>query len=337
MLDSSSLFNARASFAPNADVYTDLNGLNAIKQQGRIADEQALRKVAEQFESMFVNMMLKSMRAANKVFAEDGLLNSFETDMHQQMLDNQLSVSLTQGRGTGLADVFFQQLQQQFLRSDVQGTADRFNKQIQRSRNMPFISNTAPLPEDATLPGAANSVAAAVPTEGSKAQETRTIADKLFKTPVEFVKRLAPQLEQAAQSLGLDVRAMLAQAALETGWGKRVIENANGESTFNLFGIKADNSWQGDSVRVSTLEYENLQAKRKMDDFRAYNSFAESAADFVQFLRSNPRYQQALDMTDNVGKFWHELQNAGYATDPQYANKLQQIYRMIDVDDALGD
>ncbi len=316
--------------SPLADsqVFTDIKGLNAIKQQGRIDGDEALRNVAQQFESMFVNIMLKSMRAANQVFAKDGLFNSFESDMHQQMYDNQLSLNLTAGKGIGLADVLFRQMQQQFSRPDSAQSQDQvlaFNPE-QRMGSIAQPSSGEKTVADNQQPRVT------VPSIGDLLPQD---VKQAFSSPQDFVATLLPALKGAAKSLGLDPKALLAQAALETGWGKHFIEQADGSSSFNLFGIKATGGWSGGAATVPTVEFENGVAKRKYESFRIYDSFAQSAMDFVQLLQNSPRYQKAVDAVDNIGQFWQELQNAGYATDPHYAKKLNTILQGDTLQEAL--
>ncbi len=339
MLDTNTALNSQAELMKSGSVYTDLQGLSGLKRLGKQSEESALRSVAQQFESMFVHMMLKSMRAANKAFQEGNLLHSFESDMHQQMLDHQMSLSLSEGQGIGLADVLFKQMQQQYSRPAVQGNAEETGKVAadEFRRSVGGINLSAlHSPAGQLVHSMLNEQQSVSQLEKTKAQETSRMADTLFDTPAQFIRRLLPELSSAARHLGLDVKALVSQAALETGWGKRVIERADGQSSHNLFGIKADKSWDGNAVRVPALEYRQGLAERSLESFRAYDSFAESAMDYVNFLKSNPRYQRALSITENVAGFWQELQNAGYATDPNYADKLLNIYRNIDIGNALS-
>lgn len=327
MFDDNTTVSSRSPLA-DAQVFTDLKGLNAIKQQGRIDGDDALRNVAQQFESMFVNMMLKSMRAANQVFAKDGLFNSFEADMHQQMYDNQLSLNLTAGNGIGLADVLFRQMQQQFSRADsVQSKGGELAFSTEARRAIALNQDTVNDAEPATEPSliSLQSISELVPKE----------IKQVFSSPQQFVETLLPAVKDAAKNLGLHPKALLAQAALETGWGKHFIEKSDGSSSFNLFGIKASGGWNGGSAIVPTVEFENGIAKRKYESFRIYDSFAQSAMDFAQLLQSSPRYQKAVEAVDNIGQFWKELQDAGYATDPQYAKKLNTILHGNTLQEAL--
>ena len=140
---------------------------------------------------------------------------------------------------------------------------------------------------------------------------------------------MLPMAEAAAEKIGVDPRYLVAQAALETGWGKSIIRTRDGESSHNLFGIKSHNSWEGDSARVLTTEYRGGKAVKEAASFRAYDSYAHSFDDYVSFLQGNGRYEKALASTDKPEQFARELQKAGYATDPQYARKIAQIARQM--------
>ncbi|MGI9288919.1 MAG: flagellar assembly peptidoglycan hydrolase FlgJ [Pseudomonadales bacterium] len=287
----------------SAGAYTDLNALHGIKTQGRESQDEGLKATAKQFESLFLHLMLKSMRDANKVFSEDNYFTGFESEFHQEMLDSQLSVSLTEGQGMGLADALYAQMQQQF-------GANKGDKILAAVKQAGY--SVAPVPKD-ELADAAITVL----------EESGAIT---IDSPRDFIEKLLPYAEAAGRELGVEPKALLAQAALETGWGKHIVRKSNGEIAFNAFGIKADKGWQGERVQVATLEYNGTTASKQQAQFRSYNSFAESFADYAQFIKSNPRYQEALAAADNVNNYWKELQAAGYATDPAYAQKLASIY-----------
>jgi len=150
-----------------------------------------------------------------------------------------------------------------------------------------------------------------------------------FKSAKEFMETMLPMAEKAAAQLGVDPTYLVAQAALETGWGKSIIKQGDGSSSYNLFGIKTHNTWGGDSARVMTTEYQNGKPVKEAASFRSYESFAHSFEDYVSFLQSNGRYEKALSSTANPEQFARELQKAGYATDPQYARKVSQIARKL--------
>jgi len=147
----------------------------------------------------------------------------------------------------------------------------------------------------------------------------------VFESPDEFVENLWPHAQQAAEKLGVNPKAILAQAALETGWGKYPIAKENGAASFNLFGIKADGRWSGDRAVVNTLEFRDGVAKREKAAFRAYDSFGQSFDDYANFLSSSERYKDALQSGDDASMFAASLQKGGYATDPKYSEKIDSI------------
>jgi flagellar protein FlgJ len=141
----------------------------------------------------------------------------------------------------------------------------------------------------------------------------------------DFISKLRPHAEQAARELGVDPNALLAQAALETGWGRSVPCNAQGDCSFNLFGIKAGSQWSGATVNVPTLEFEDGIPVRKVERFRAYDSPADSFRDYAALIRDSSRYASARGAGDNVEAFATALQQGGYATDPHYAQKIAAV------------
>ncbi|MEX6503082.1 flagellar assembly peptidoglycan hydrolase FlgJ [Pseudomonas zhanjiangensis] len=357
----------------DSGAFTDLNRLNQFKVGGD--SEQNIRKVAQEFESLFLNQMLKAMRSAGEVFGEGNFMNSNESKTYQDMYDQQLSVTLSNNQnGIGLADVLERQMTQ------MKGVSSRPN---------PFAQVEAPVPSAPSQPLAKvdsrrddtallNQRRLALPSKlgdrllagispageasdskplagadwipakafaaprdkaltldgsdsisGNRLAQAATPGKSVFSSPQEFVAAMLPMAEKAAEKIGVEARYLVAQAALETGWGKSIIRQKDGSSSHNLFGIKTHNSWQGDSARVQTTEYKGGQAVKEAASFRAYDSYAQSFEDYVSFLQSNGRYQGALKSTDNPERFVRELQQAGYATDPQYARKVSQIARQM--------
>ncbi|MHB8255649.1 MAG: glucosaminidase domain-containing protein [Acidiferrobacterales bacterium] len=262
---------------PDASVYTNLQGLDqlsaAVRRDGDT--KQNLREVASQFEALFTQMMLKSMRKAN---FGDPLFGGKQVSFYQDLYDNQLALLLSQGRGLGLADMLVKQLG---------GAAQSSGK-----------------PEAPTKTNAASFSAA---------------------DPRKFVRTLWPEAVHAARAVGVSAAVLLAQAAHETGWGQSIAQMPDGTSSYNLFGIKADASWSGPSATVPTLEYVDGVAKRGAAAFRVYGSYAQSFSDYVQFLKTNPRYTQALKSANDPAAFVDALQKAGYATDPGYAREIQAV------------
>ena len=161
------------------------------------------------------------------------------------------------------------------------------------------------------------------------AQAAGSAGKKAFGSKDEFIAAMLPMAEKAAEKIGVDPRYLVAQAALETGWGKSIIRHSDGSSSHNLFGIKTHNSWDGESTKVLTTEYKGGKAVKEAASFRQYDSFAQSFEDYVSFLQSNGRYETALKSTENPERFVRELQQAGYATDPHYARKINQIARQM--------
>lgn len=328
----------------NPNVYTDLSGLNAISQLGRENTPAALRQVAQQFESLFLNIMLKAMRDSTKSFGEGNFLNSNEMEFHQQNFDNQLSLHLSQSAGLGLADVLYEQMLGQFgleapapeatAAASIMGPLE--TSLLQRH---PLPAQPSPPPAQTVRALEPRPAAVTVDTRGSdprkalirlKMVETggggmRAAGEQSIDSPQEFVRRLYPLAERAAERIGVDPRMLLAQSALETGWGRRMIARPDGVSTHNLFGIKADERWSGPRANVNTTEYEDGVVRLEKAAFRSYDSYEDSFNDYVDFLEGNPRYREALNNSHDAESFARHLQEAGYATDPVYARKLTRV------------
>jgi peptidoglycan hydrolase FlgJ len=358
----------------DSGAYNDLNRLNQFKVGGD--SEKNIRKVAQEFESLFLNEMLKAMRSANEVFGEGNFMNSNESKTYQDMYDQQLSVSMSNNQnGIGLADVLVRQMSKiknvssrpnPFAKVDepspaapskpmakAGGERDDAALLNQRRLSLPvsmtnrLLAGIEPATDTAVghalaqqdwLP--AKSFAApgdkALSLNGSDAISGRRVAQlaggagkKAFGSKDEFIAAMLPMAEKAADKIGVDPRYLVAQAALETGWGKSIILHSDGSSSHNLFGIKTHNSWDGESAKVLTTEYKGGKAVKEAASFRQYDSFAQSFEDYVSFLQSNGRYETALKSTDNPERFVRELQQAGYATDPNYARKINQIARQM--------
>ncbi|MGZ8181640.1 MAG: flagellar assembly peptidoglycan hydrolase FlgJ [Methylobacter sp.] len=327
----------------NADVYTDFNGLAKLKGQARKDSPEALKEVAKQFESIFLNNVLKSMRAAKLA---DGAMDNDQSKFYNDMYDQQLAVHLSGSPGVGLADLIVKQLSPEKPKNEKQDIEDYLNRSGGLSRSAaeqvhavnrqvsgktgsfadgqamvtPYRQDRSPLDEMTEFPF--NSDRAV--------QSMRTLKDGHalpIQSAEEFVRRLHPLAVEAAKELGVDPKVILAQAALESGWGRSVIKSGNGSNSFNLFNIKADKSWQGKQVQVATLEFDQGIAKKVNAGFRSYNSFEDSFRDYVDFIKSNPRYSDALKKAGNAEQYMHELQRAGYATDPKYTSKVMSIYQ----------
>lgn len=306
------------TISANPNVYTDLQGLTQLRGQAQQKSPEALREAARQFEALFVQMMLKSMRDAK---IGEGLMDSEQSDMYRDMYDKQIAMEMTRQRGLGLAAMIVKQLDGNAApaapaAAHLSSGSPAFAIQPgQRAAAPHAVSNSSQTPFIDTLPAFA-------PAYGAHAQ-TAPPAD--LSTPQAFVQNVWPHAQQAARDLGVRPEVLVAQAALETGWGRSVMQQADGSSSHNLFGIKASAGWDGPQVSVPTLEYADGIAVRTRASFRAYGSFADSFNDYVDFLKSNPRYRDALAQADNPAAFADALQRAGYATDPAYAQKITAI------------
>ncbi|MEQ1635477.1 MAG: flagellar assembly peptidoglycan hydrolase FlgJ [Methylococcales bacterium] len=306
----------------NADVYTDFNGLAKLKTEAKEQDPEALKQVAKQFESLFLSMVLKSMRQAK---IGDGAMDSDQSKFYQDMYDQQLAVNLSGESGIGLANLMVKQL------SPTQATASTDTKDITDYIQYP-IQNA----DEATLPKQVKlALLKHVDTDLSSEAVTAPQFDALMKnvpdldaktSKQDFVEQLLPLAQKAAAELGVEPKVLIAQAALETRWGRSVIKNRDGTSSYNLFNIKTGKAWDGKQARVSTLEFEDGMPKKVSSGFRAYSSYAESFNDYVKFIKEKPRYADALRQVSNPERYMQELQQAGYATDPQYAGKVMSIY-----------
>lgn len=276
-----------------SDDYFNISALSDIKKLSQKDSKAALQQVASQFETIFMKMMLKSMRDAsfgNPLFDSDSA--KFYRDMH----DDQLALKLSNAGGVGIANMLVKQLEQY----------------------LPATNDKLHAPEEIT------------PKSIEKQAENKPI-----QSPKEFVERLWPEAERAANKLGVSPKVLLAQAALETGWGKFVIQAPDGKNSHNLFNIKADQRWKGEKATISTVEYVGGVAQRQQADFRVYDSFSHSFEDYVNFLQENPRYKKALNLAHDSGAYLKSLQEAGYATDPKYAEKIQRILKELPANDAL--
>lgn len=299
-----------------APSYTDFQALTTLRAEARNAPTEALDEVASQFESLFVQMMLKSMRDAT---VEGGLFDSHQMEMYQQMFDQQISLDIAQNGGVGLAETLVSQLGGN---KPVDASPEALVGQEDSPQPLVALNRAAADIKRQVLGlygGSSNDRSEPLVDLGEQQQESW-----LPSSPEDFIRGVWEHAVNAAKELGLDPEVLVAQSALETGWGKKVIKADQG-SSFNLFGIKADDRWSGKAATVSTVEFRDGLAVLERASFRAYDSLASAFNDYVDFLKSNPRYQQALDKVSDSKEFLVELQSAGYATDPRYAEKILGI------------
>jgi flagellar protein FlgJ len=339
--------NPNTTYSGTVDTGTDLTqrfaldvqGFDAMRAQAGSSPQQALKSTAKQFDAVFMQMMLKSMREATP---QDGILDSNDSKQYQSMLDQQLAQQLS-SKGVGVANALITQL----------------------SRNAGFDVGPGGIGGAKTLPGNGNAIGGMLGGAGgaggdagnaamlnalaraySNAQSNGTLAagkgysaQSALTPPLRgkgaspkvdaFVDKMAAPAQAASAATGIPARFIVGQAALESGWGKGEIKNADGSSSHNVFGIKATSDWKGKTVSAVTTEYENGKARKVVQKFRAYDSYTDAMTDYANMLRDNPRYASVLSTSHDAASFAHGMQKAGYATDPHYAKKLISIMQQM--------
>lgn len=277
--------------APAANTYTDLNGLAALKNAPR--SPEAIRAVSQQVEALFMQMMLKSMRDASEA---GGQTDSNEMSMYQDMFDKQVALTLSKHQDLGIARLFERELK----------------------------SNASPAPPaTAAPPPKPESMPPRIGADGRS--EGRGDSATSAEHAARFVAQVLPTIRRAAEALGVNPLGLLAQAALETGWGQRMAHTADGNPSHNMFGIKAGEEWRGARATADTVEFKGGVATQRRTAFRAYGSIEESVSDFANLLSSSPRYRDAIGAGQSAQAYIQNIARSGYATDPAYGNKLTQI------------
>ena len=321
------------SFEAKSNIYTDLNGLQNLKLSARKDAKSALPEVARQFEAVMISMMIKNLR---KTGMDDPLFNSQAMDSYRDMYDQQLGMELSKGQGIGFAKTIVEQMQYQ--------SGQLQSGQASSSEDMPASESHKPealiMPQRRFFSGHNTPETYSSSQAGAlefKARESSSQAEQIhpgisadFASPEQFVEKLWTLAEQTAQKLHVSPEVILSQAALETGWGRHVISNGQ-QSSFNLFNIKADPAWQGKRMDKVSMEYAHGKSIRQKSSFRAYDSFEQSFNDYAHFIKNNPRYKTALDTTEKAEQSLHDksyikgIHKAGYATDPDYSNKVLKV------------
>ena len=312
----------------SGSIYTDLSGLDQLKYKLKGDSVADLRVAAQQFEALFIQQMLKTMREAK---LSDGAFDSNEGDMYVEMLDKQLSLNLSQGKGIGLTDIIVKQLSHS-LNLKPEQRAD--NQSHAAGNTLPVTPpmHTKSLPNramDSTPVDATDCPDHSDTPQASSGGTLNSGDTPTFTDPSSFIKTFWPLAVKASSELGVAPHVLLAQAALETGWGRYTARREDGSSSYNLFNIKTGSSWQGDSVTLATTELKNGIPVKEYAAFRAYDSYEASFKDYVALIKTNPRYQDALRQATNTQEYAAALQNAGYATDSAYADKIVQIAKTM--------
>lgn len=281
----------------------DAKGLDELKQSARNNSPEAIKGAAQQFEALFMNMMLKSMRQAG---GQDGPFDSEQSRMYTSMLDQQLSQTMAK-KGVGLADVLVRQLSNNAMNQALEADTQTSGVSASTMRGLNTYLDNLKFEQ--------------MPANAPKTAYTGPNHIR------EFQEKLTAHAEQASQETGIPAKFMLGQAALESGWGKREIKTADGSSSHNIFGMKATRGWKGKTVDAVTTEYVNGVAQRKVEKFKAYDSYADAFKDYARLITRNPRYESVIANAKDATSFAQGLQKAGYATDPEYANKLTKIIK----------
>ena len=302
----------------------DVQGVDALRRTVRSSPQEGMKQASKQFEVMFMQMVLKSMREANP---SDGMFSSQQEKMYTSMLDQQLSQSLS-GRGLGLAEKMFTQLNRSGASLDpTQASAISADSLVGAPGAVaPKTAPTPPAAQPASVSSSRTTDLSLYETTTAQATLSRSVLPQAHVE--QFVSRMLPAAQRASQASGVPAQLIMAQAALESGWGRREIRMEDGSSSFNVFGIKADRSWKGAVAESATTEYVNGVAQKTRATFRAYGSYEEAFTDYARFLVTNPRYASVL-ATENPAEAAHGLQRAGYATDPGYGGKLVRIMQQM--------
>jgi flagellar protein FlgJ len=360
----------------NSSNFLDLGGLDSLRVQAQKDEKGALKEAAKQFEGIFIQMLMKSMRDANAAFKSDNPMNSQTTEFFEQMRDQQMSVDLSNKGMLGLAELMVQQLDPNnspvtpasVLRGDSDNKVNPSMFVAQPTElDQEALNAIAPADQVATSHHAINhhematampkelasvlrgeqlasqsfaQAPSAIPVSGSitagndlppetNKLKAKGVAVSEFTSPQHFISVLYPHAEKAAKTLGTSAEVLIAQSALETGWGQKVIRRNDGTMSHNLFNIKADKRWQGEKTSVNTLEFEKGIAVQQKADFRMYDDLEQSFSDFVSFIGQGDRYEDARKVASEPTQFIRALQKAGYATDPQYANKVINVMKSV--------
>ncbi len=270
---------------PGAGLAIDTRPLASLKARAGADPEAAAREAAKQFEALFMNELVKSMRAS--VPASD--LDNAGSQLGTEMLDKQFASQLTGMKG---------------------GLSEAILKQLERQMGL----TPGPIPSTAS----ANTTAAPI---SARPQETRIPQTGA----AGFVQQHTAAARAAEAQTGIPAAFMISQSALETGWGRKEIKHADGSPSFNLFGIKAGPNWKGPVAEITTTEYINGKPQKVVAKFRAYGSYAESFQDYARLMKDSPRYAKVVENAASAQGFAQGLQRAGYATDPAYAEKLGKV------------
>jgi len=339
------------SISSKAEFFLNFQQFGDLKMQARDNSDDAAQAVAQQFEGLFMQQMLAAMRAAANL---DTSQDSSYMDFYQEMYDKQLAQSISKQGGLGIAKLILQHMpgNENITADEAQPvkTATVLDLDLPRVKAVALEPGTTV--EKTADVAAANVNPARVPvdtaTDTSTVRTSRVVDDDFaeisgieransrWQNPDNFIADILPQAQLAADTLGVSARLLIAQSALETGWGKYAMKLADGRSSNNLFGIKAGPDWRGNSLSKTSLEFQDGVLQNQVSNFRVYASPAQSLDDYVEFIQTNPRYQQALKHAGDDQAYIREIHKAGYATDPHYADKVLNILNGEFLQDSLA-
>lgn len=302
------------SLPASTPAVTDLGSLARLRASARAQDPESLRQAAQQFEALFTQQLLKSARAAN---LGDDVLGGGQTGFYQDMFDQQMALHLASGKGIGLAEL---------LVGQMTGTTAGVSPGAMANAGTPAMADLSGYrPVTSLAYQAAAARRAADPVDGATSSAAASATAPAEVDAQGFIEQIRPHAQRAAKALGVPVEAVIAQAALETGWGRHVPRHEDGRPSFNFFGIKAHAGWDGARLSKTTHEHLGGRMQKVSAQFRSYGSVGEAFDDYARFLQSNPRYAEALRQGDDAASFARGLQRAGYATDPAYADKILKL------------
>ena len=315
----------------------DVQGFGALSAQAKASPQAGMKMAAQQFDAVFTQMMLKSMRDATP---QDGPFDSHDSATFTSMMDQQMSQELSK-KGIGVADAMLKQLMRnQGMQVGGASGAGGANSLASMANALGGGSSSGGGDEGQTA--ALNALAKAygnAQANGQLAMGKAYTGNSSLTPPLRgdgsspkidaFVDKLAAPAQAASAATGIPARFIIGQAALESGWGKSEIKKSDGSTSHNVFGIKATKDWTGKTVSTVTTEYVNGKPQRTVEKFRAYDSYQEAMTDYANVLKSNPRYAQVLNSSHDVTGFANGMQRAGYATDPHYAKKLLSIMQKM--------
>jgi flagellar protein FlgJ len=319
----------------------DVQGFGKLSAQVKASPEAGMKMAAQQFDAVFTQMMLKSMREATP---QDSPFDSHDSATFTSMMDQQLSQQMST-KGIGVADAMLKQLMRnQGMQVGGAGAAGGATGALKAMGGLAIggggggdgtsgdEGQTAALNALARAYGNAHANGQLAIGKGYSANSALTPplrGDGSSPKVDAFVDKLAAPAQAASAATGIPARFIIGQAALESGWGKSEIKKADGSTSHNVFGIKASSDWTGKTVSTVTTEYVNGKPERKVEKFRAYDSYQDAMTDYASLLKGNPRYAQVINSSHDVSGFANGMQRAGYATDPHYAKKLMSIMQKM--------